>query len=84
MPSTAPVSTLSTLIHACTCFLATLILTAAIWAMLWQLPAIQGALGGSKEIAAAVIVLAGGFIYAFAAFLTGAVRLSDIRQALRR
>ena len=26
MPSTAPVSTLSTLIHACTCFLATLIL----------------------------------------------------------
>jgi putative peptidoglycan lipid II flippase len=52
--------------------------------MLWQLPAIQGALGGSKELAAAIIVLAGGFIYTFAAFLTGAVRLSDIRQALRR
>jgi putative peptidoglycan lipid II flippase len=65
-------------------FLATLILSAAIWAMLWQLPAIQGALGGSKELAAAIIVLAGGFIYTFAAFLTGAVRLSDIRQALRR
>lgn len=64
--------------------LATLILSAAIWLMLWQLPAIQAALGGSKEIAAAVIVLAGGFIYAFAALLTGAVRLSDIRQALRR
>lgn len=64
--------------------LATLILTGAIVAMLWQLPAIQEALYGSKALAAAAIVLAGGFIYAFAAFLTGAVRLSDIRQALRR
>ena len=52
--------------------------------MLWQLPAIQGALYGSKVLAAGVIVLAGGFIYALAALLTGAVRPSDIRQALRR
>lgn len=64
--------------------LATLILAAAIWVMLWQLPAIQGALYGSKVLAAGVIVLAGGFIYALAALLTGAVRPSDIRQALRR
>jgi putative peptidoglycan lipid II flippase len=64
--------------------LASLILTAAIWLMLWQLPAIQTALFGSKAIAAAVIVLAGTFIYAGAALLTGALRLSDVRQALRR
>lgn len=64
--------------------LASLILTAAIWLMLWQLPAIQTALFGSKAIAAAVIVLAGTFIYAVAALLTGALRLSDVRQALRR
>ncbi len=65
-------------------FLATLILTAVIWLMLWQLPAIQAALYGSKALAAAAMVLAGGVTYAIAALLTGAVRISDIRQALRR
>lgn len=65
-------------------FLATLILTAVIWLMLWQLPAIQAALYGSKALAAAAMVLAGGVTYASAALLTGAVRISDIRQAFRR
>jgi putative peptidoglycan lipid II flippase len=64
--------------------LATLILSAAIWLMLWQLPFLQGALYGSKALAAAAIILAGGCTYAAAAFLTGAVRIRDIRQALRR
>jgi putative peptidoglycan lipid II flippase len=64
--------------------LATLILSAALAAMLWQLDAIREALMGSKALAAAAIILAGGVIYTAAAFLTGALRVRDIRQALRR
>lgn len=64
--------------------LATLILSAALAAMLWQLDAIREALLGSKALAAAAIILAGGLIYTAAAFLTGALRVRDIRQALRR
>ena len=65
-------------------FAATLILSAVIALMLWQLPAIQAALYGSKALAAAAMVLTAGVTYAIAALLTGAVRISDIRQALRR
>lgn len=64
--------------------LATLILSAVIWLMLWQLPAIRAAVFDSKALAAAVIVFTGGWVYAAAAFLTGALRIQDIRQALRR
>lgn len=65
-------------------FLATLILSATIALMLWQLPAIQAALYGSKALAAAAMVTASAATYGIAALLTGAVRLGDIRQALRR
>jgi putative peptidoglycan lipid II flippase len=65
-------------------FAATLILSAVVALMLWQLPAIQAALYGSKALAAAAMVLTAAITYAMAALLTGAVRLSDIRQALRR
>lgn len=65
-------------------FLATLILSAAIALMLWQLPAIQAALYGSKALAAAAMVFTSAAVYGIAALLTGAVRISDIRQALRR
>lgn len=64
--------------------LATAILTAGILLMLWQQPAIIQAVGGSKSLAAAVTVTAAAVIYALAALLTGAVRISDLRQALRR
>ena len=64
--------------------LATLILSAALAAMLWQLETIRDALYGSKALAAAAIILSGGLIYTAAAFLTGALRIRDIRQALRR
>ena len=61
-----------------------MILAGSILLMLWQLPAIQGALGGSKEISAVVIILVGMSVYAVAALVTGAVRIRDLRQALRR
>jgi putative peptidoglycan lipid II flippase len=64
--------------------LATAVLTAGILLMLWQQPAIIEAVGGSKSLAAAVTVTAAAVIYALAALLTGAVRISDLRQALRR
>lgn len=64
--------------------LATLILSAGIALMLWQFPALQAALYGSKSLAAGVLVLGAGAIYAAAALITGALRLGDIRQALRR
>lgn len=63
--------------------LATAILSAAIWAMLWQFPAIQQAVGG-KSLAAGVVVLGAAITYGLAALITGALRISDIRQALRR
>ncbi|HRJ01963.1 MAG TPA: murein biosynthesis integral membrane protein MurJ, partial [Hyphomonas sp.] len=65
-------------------FAATLILSAVVALMLWQLPAIQAWLYGSKALAAAAMVFAAAITYAVAALLTGAVRISDIRQALRR
>lgn len=65
-------------------FLATLILSGAVGLMLWQLPAIKAALYDSKALAAAAMLLASAAVYAIAALLTGAVRISDIRQALRR
>jgi putative peptidoglycan lipid II flippase len=64
--------------------LATGILTAGILLMLWQQPAIIAALYGSKSLAAAATVTAAAVIYGLAALITGAVRISDLRQALRR
>ncbi len=64
--------------------LATLILSAALIAALWQIEAIKGGLGGSKALAAVVIVVAGGLTYTLAALLTGALRPRDIRRVLRR
>ena len=37
----------------------------------------------SKAFAAGIVILAGGLTYAVAALLTGAIRIRDIRQALR-
>ena len=64
--------------------LATLVMSAAVWFLLSHLAEIRSELWDSKILSAAVIVLAGGVIYGIAALLTGAIRLSDIRQALRR
>jgi putative peptidoglycan lipid II flippase len=64
--------------------LATAILTAGILLMLWQQPAIIEAVGGSHALAAAATVTAAAVIYGLAALITGAVRISDLRQALRR
>ena len=64
--------------------LATAILGAGIWLMLWQQPAIIEAVGGSHALAAGATVGAAAVIYGLAALITGALRISDIRQALRR
>jgi putative peptidoglycan lipid II flippase len=64
--------------------LATAILGAGIWLMLWQQPAIIEAVGGSHALAAGATVTAAAVIYGLAALITGALRISDIRQALRR
>jgi putative peptidoglycan lipid II flippase len=64
--------------------LATAILSAGIWLMLWQQPAIIEAVGGSEALAAGATVFLAALIYGFAALITGALRISDIRQALRR
>lgn len=64
--------------------LATMIMSAAVWWMLGHLDDIRAELWNSRLASAAAIVLAGGIVYAFAALLTGAIRVSDIRQALRR
>jgi putative peptidoglycan lipid II flippase len=64
--------------------LATAILSAGIAAMLWKFPEIRDAIGGSKSLAAGLVVLAAAVIYGLAALITGALRISDLRQALRR
>jgi len=64
--------------------LATTILSAGIWLMLWQQPAIKDALYGSRSLAATATVLAAAVIYGAAALITGALRINDVRQALRR
>jgi putative peptidoglycan lipid II flippase len=64
--------------------LATAILSAGIWLMLWQQPVMIEAAGGSRALAAAATVLLAAVIYGLAALLTGAVRIGDLRQALRR
>jgi putative peptidoglycan lipid II flippase len=64
--------------------LATAIMSGAVWYMMQNLAVIRGELWDSRIASAAAVVLAGGAVYAFAAMLTGAIRISDIRQALRR
>jgi putative peptidoglycan lipid II flippase len=63
---------------------ATAIMSGAVWFMLENLTLIRAELWNSRIVSAAAIVLAGGLIYGIAALLTGAIRISDIRQALRR
>lgn len=64
--------------------MATLVMSAAVWMMLSRFDEIRAALLDSKILAAAAIVAAGGLIYGIAALVTGAIRISDMRQALRR
>ena len=64
--------------------IATGIMGAAVWGMLDRLDQIMSWLLDSKALAAAAIVLAGGLVYAIAALISGAIRISDVRQALRR
>lgn len=64
--------------------LATAAMSVVIWLMLDNLERLQASLHDSKVLAAVVIVLAGGFTYAVAALLTGAVKISDIRRTMRR
>jgi putative peptidoglycan lipid II flippase len=64
--------------------LATAIMSGAVWYMMQNLAVIRGELWDSRIASAAAVVLAGGAVYAFAAMLTRAIRISDIRQALRR
>lgn len=63
---------------------ATVVMSAVVWVMLDNLAVIQARVLDSKLLAAAIVVLAGGVVYGLSALLTGAIRLSDIRQALRR
>ncbi|MEZ5945377.1 MAG: murein biosynthesis integral membrane protein MurJ [Hyphomonas sp.] len=64
--------------------LASGIMSAAVWFMLANFEWIRANIVDSKALAAAIIILAGGFAYAVAALTTGAIRIRDIRQALRR
>ena len=64
--------------------LATAIMGAVVWYLLGRKDEIQAALFDFEPLMAAAIVLAGGLTYALAALLTGAIRISDMRQALRR
>lgn len=63
--------------------LATALMSALVWFLIHNFEAIA-ARCGSKELAATLIVLAGGVSYALFALLTGALRIRDIRQTLRR
>ena len=63
---------------------ATLVMSIAVRMLLSYFDVIRAEVWNSKILAAALIVLAGGVVYGVAALVTGAIRISDIRQALRR
>ncbi|MCA8902043.1 MAG: murein biosynthesis integral membrane protein MurJ, partial [Hyphomonas sp.] len=64
--------------------LASALMCAVVWVMLQNFETIRAYTAHSKALGAAVVVLAGGLTYGFAALLTGAIRIRDVRQALRR
>ena len=63
---------------------ASALMSAAVWYMLAHFQWIRDNIVDSRALGAAIVVLIGGVTYAFAAFLTGAIRPRDLRQALRR
>ncbi|MCA8898767.1 MAG: murein biosynthesis integral membrane protein MurJ [Hyphomonas sp.] len=54
-----------------------------VWWLLQNFQWIRDNIIDSKAFAAGIVILAGGLTYAVAALLTGAIRIRDIRQALR-
>ncbi|HPF22035.1 MAG TPA: murein biosynthesis integral membrane protein MurJ [Hyphomonas sp.] len=64
--------------------LASAIMAGSVWFMRANLDWIREHIVDSRALAAAIVILAGGTIYGIAALLTGAIRLRDIRTALRR
>ena len=65
-------------------FIASAIMSAAVWYMLAHFQWIRDNIVDSRALGAAIVVLSGGLIYGLAALLTGAIRITDLRQALRR
>lgn len=63
---------------------ATSIMAGVIWWLSKNTSFIRENLHDSRAAEVAIMVLVGGAVYVLAALLTGAVRRSDIRQALRR
>jgi putative peptidoglycan lipid II flippase len=63
---------------------ATVVMAAGIGVMTLSRGGLEAALWGSKELAVAVTILAGGLIYAVAAFALKAVTPADVRAALKR
>jgi putative peptidoglycan lipid II flippase len=64
--------------------LASALMAGLVWFLIYNFDAVREATGGTKEAAATAIVFAGGMSYTVFALLTGALRIRDIRQALRR
>jgi putative peptidoglycan lipid II flippase len=64
--------------------LASAVMAGAVWFALQNFDWIRAHVIDAKSLAAAVVILGGGLVYAAAALATGAIRLSDARQALRR
>ena len=60
------------------------LMAGAVWFMVHNFQWVRDTIIDSRALAAAIVILAGGLIYAVAAFLTGAIRPRDITQALRR
>ena len=60
------------------------LMSAAVWYMLAHFQWIKDNIVDSRALGAVIVVLAGGVTYGFAALLTGAIRIRDIRQVLRR
>jgi putative peptidoglycan lipid II flippase len=63
---------------------ATVVMAAGVGVMTLSRGGLEGVLWGSKELAVAVTILAGGLVYAVAAFALKAVTPADVRAALKR
>ena len=62
---------------------ASAVMGGVVWWLLQNFQWIRDNIIDSKAFAAGIVILAGGLTYAVAALLTGAIRIRDIRQALR-
>jgi putative peptidoglycan lipid II flippase len=60
------------------------LMAGSVWFMVHNFQWLRDNIVDSRALAAAIVILAGGLIYAVAAFLTGAIRPRDITGALRR